>query len=58
MANVIIKTDEQRAHEAKILKSYGINPQRATAEQRECAREISRHTAEIKKKWRLTEYDH
>ena len=49
MANVIIKTDEQKAYEAKILKSYGVNPQRATAEQRECAREISRHTAEIKK---------
>ncbi|HOQ07229.1 MAG TPA: hypothetical protein PLP87_05390 [Clostridiales bacterium] len=49
MANVIIKTDEQKAREAMILKSYGVNPERATAEQRECAREISRHTAEIKK---------
>ena len=49
MANVIIKSDAQKAHETKIMKSYGINPQKATAEQRECAREISRHTAEIKK---------
>lgn len=49
MANVIIKTDAQREHESKIMKSYGINPQKATAEQREYAREISRHTAEIKK---------
>lgn len=49
MANVIIKTDEQRAHEAKIMKSYGVNPQKATAEQHEYAREISRHTTEIKK---------
>lgn len=49
MANVIIKTDEQRAHESKIMRSYGVNPQKATAEQRECAREISRHTAELKK---------
>lgn len=49
MANIIIKSDEQRVHEAKIMKSYGIDPQRATAEQRECAREISRHTEEIRK---------
>ena len=50
MANVIIKTDEQRYHEARVLASYGVNPQTATAEQRECAREISRQTAEIERR--------
>lgn len=52
MANVIIKTDQQRSAEARIMRSYGVNPQRANAEQRECAREISRHTEEIKKEMR------
>lgn len=50
MANVIIKTDDQRAHEARILSSYGVNPQRATAEQRDSAQEISRRTAEVENK--------
>lgn len=50
MANVIIKTDEQKSHEAKVLSSYGINPQTATKEQREYAREISRQTAEIEQR--------
>lgn len=49
MANVIIKTDEQRNHEARVLSSYGVNPQTATSEQREYAREISRQTAEIER---------
>jgi len=52
MANVIIKTDEQRAHEAKVLASYGVNPRAATKEQSECAREISRQTAEIERRIR------
>ena len=50
MANVIIKTDGQKAHESKVLASYGVNPQTATKEQREYAREISRQTAEIERK--------
>ena len=52
MANVIIKTDEQKAHEAKVLASYGVNPQTANKEQRECAREISRQTAEFERRMR------
>lgn len=52
MANVIIKTDEQRAHEARVLASYGVNHQTATKEQRDCAREISRQTAEIERRIR------
>ena len=50
MANVIIKTDEQKAHEAQVLASYGVNPQNATNDQREYAREISRQTAEIERR--------
>ena len=49
MANVIIKTDEQKAHEAMVLNSYGVNYKTATNEQREYAREISRQTAEIER---------
>ncbi len=49
MANVIIKTDSQKKYEERIMQSYGVDPKKATAEQRECAREISRHTDEIKK---------
>ena len=33
MANVIIKTDEQKAHESRVLASYGVNHQTATNEQ-------------------------
>ena len=50
MTNIIIKTDEQRAHEAKVLASYGINHNTATKEQMEYAREISRQTAEIERR--------
>lgn len=52
MANVIIKTEEQKNHEAKVLSSYGINYNAATSEQREYAREISRQTAEIERRIR------
>lgn len=44
MANVIIKSDERRAHEAMILKSFGADPDRVTAEQRECAAQIAHDT--------------
>lgn len=50
MANVHIKTDEQKAHENKVLASYGVRPDQATKEQREYAREISRKTAEIERR--------
>lgn len=50
MANVIIKNDEQRTHEERVLKSYGVNPETATKEQRECAQQISRQTAEIERR--------
>ena len=49
MANVIIKTSEQRAHESRVLRSFGVNPATASAEQREYAQQISRQTAEIER---------
>ena len=52
MANTIIKTDAQQRHENQVLRSYGINPQRATKEQREYAQEISRRSAEIERRMR------
>lgn len=50
MANVIIKTEEQQRHESQVMRSFGVNPQTATKEQRECAQEISRKTAEIERR--------
>ncbi len=47
MANVIIKSDDRRAHEAMILKSFGTDPNRATAEQRECAAQIAHDTNKL-----------
>ncbi len=44
MANIHIKSDERKAHEAQILKSFGTSPERATAEQRECAAQIAHDT--------------
>lgn len=52
MANIKITTDEQQRHEAQVLRSYGVNPQRATKEQREYAQEISRRSAEIERRIR------
>ncbi len=48
MANVIIKTDQQKAAEAKILIDFGKSPSSATKQQREYAQEIARRTIEIK----------
>mgnify|MGYP004492379337 FL=1 len=47
MANIIIKSDERNAHEAMVLKSFGTNPNRATAEQRECAAQIAHDTNKV-----------
>lgn len=52
MANVIIKTNEQREHEKNVLNSFGVNHETATAEQREYAQQISRQTAEIERRLR------
>ena len=49
MAYVKINSDAQKRHEAQVLRSFGVNPQRATKEQREYAQEISRRTAEYER---------
>ena len=49
MANIKITTADQSRHEAQVMRSFGINPQHATKEQREYAQEISRRTAEIER---------
>lgn len=50
MAYIKVKTDTQQRHEDRVLRSYGVNPQRATKEQREYAQEISRRSAEIERR--------
>lgn len=44
MANVIIKSDERKAHEAYVLKTFGTTAEKATAEQQECAEQIAHDT--------------
>ena len=54
MANVMIKSDEQRRHEAYVLRTFGANTsqgQAPTKEQREAAEIISRRSAEAAKKY-------
>jgi hypothetical protein len=46
MANVIIKTDERKAHERDILQSFKVSG-RGTPEQREAAEVISARTMEV-----------
>lgn len=50
MANVIVKSDERRRQEATTLRQYGVNPVRATAQQREWAESISRRTRDFEHK--------
>lgn len=45
-ANVIIKTDERREHEAGVLRSFGVRG-RGTPEQREAAEVIAQRSKEI-----------
>lgn len=46
MSNIIIKTDEQRAREDKILHDYGYNPGAADRQTREYAEAAARKTTE------------
>ena len=50
MANVKITTEEQKRHEEQVMRSFGVNPQTASKEQREYAQEISRKTTEIERR--------
>lgn len=37
MANIIVKSDERRAHEARVLESFGKNGARVSAADRDAA---------------------
>ncbi|MBQ9871057.1 MAG: hypothetical protein IJM27_03920 [Eubacterium sp.] len=41
MANIIIKSDERIRQERETLSQYGVNPDKATSEQRELAAAIN-----------------
>ena len=41
MANIIIKSDERREQEREVLRDYGVNPDKASASERELAEAIN-----------------
>ena len=48
MANIIIKSDERREHEAGVLRSFGVSG-RGTPEQREAAEVIAQRSREVER---------
>lgn len=44
MANIIIKSDERRAYEDRVMRSFGVNP--ANREQREAAEIVAARSSE------------
>ena len=44
MANIIIKSDERRAYENRVMRSFGANP--ASREQREAAEIVAARSSE------------
>lgn len=48
MAAVIIKTEERRAHEEAVLRSFGVNG-KGTAAQREAAEVVAARAVEVVK---------
>jgi hypothetical protein len=48
MANVIIKTEEQKRYEQSVLRSFGVQG-KGTAEQREAAEVIAARSEEVVK---------
>lgn len=46
MANVIIRSDERREHEAYVMRSFGVQG-RGTPEQREAAEVIAARSKEV-----------
>lgn len=51
MANVIIRTDERREHEAYVMRSFGVQG-RGTPEQREAAEVIAARSKEVEREGR------
>lgn len=52
MPNVIIRSDERREKERQTLRDYGVNPDRASKEQRDMADCISCKTDEVYREMR------
>ncbi|KAB0577219.1 hypothetical protein EI53_01243 [Fusobacterium naviforme] len=46
MVNVIIKSDERRAYENKVMRDFGVNPHSASAEKLEQAEAVAARSAE------------
>ena len=53
MANIIIKSDERRAYEDRVMRSFGVNP--ANREQREAAEIVAARSNEAYKKLKKME---
>lgn len=53
MANIIIKSDERRAYENRVMRSFGANP--ASREQREAAEIVAARSSEAYKTLRKME---
>lgn len=51
MANVIIRSDERREHEAGVLRSFGVRGS-GTPEQREAAEVIAQRSREVEQEGR------
>lgn len=55
MANIIIKSDERRASEARVMEQFGHNSRTATSETREQAECIAARTQEAYKEMQKME---
>jgi len=55
MANIIIKTSERRAAEARTMREFGIDARKSTAEQREYAERITADERVLKKEFKRME---
>lgn len=53
MANLIIKSDERRAYENRVMRSFGVNP--ANREQREAAEIVAARSGEAYRELRRME---
>lgn len=53
MANVIVKSDERRDYEKRVMRSFGVNP--ANKEQREAAEIVAARSKEAYKNLRKME---
>lgn len=58
MAHIIIKSEERRAREEKVLRDFGHDPSRADAQNREYAEEIASRTTEALKEMEAHENEY